>query len=324
VSTAVERSRCKWTVPSSRGLLLRKARLSLPWDLATLLLSFSHSPLHTHPFRHFLQFHRLRPTTHPIAVMPEPSQRSSHLSQMTRVDSSDDSFESSYHEDKRTTSVPTKSGTDVALRPHSRSDSLHATSRPSSRASEMTDDINHDDVDLIKKLTATPSAVELDITTRTISKPAADPISEGFNPFKMNAPRSLPQKAQPNQPTQSSQSSQPSQSSQSCQSSQPVPSASFEKSNQEHQSSALSVREERPVTPIPQGLRSIVTWLGSWLTLNLEAPAESREDVQSQLFQTVPSSQIHKAAPRARAPSKGRHRPDRSSVQSQKQCRPRR
>ncbi|THW85762.1 hypothetical protein D6D15_07842 [Aureobasidium pullulans] len=85
--------------------------------------------------------------------------------------------------------------------------------------------------------------------------------------------------------------------------------------------SALSVREERPVTPIPQGLRSIVTWLGSWLTLNLEAPAESREDVQSQLFQTVPSSQIHKAAPRARAPSKGRHRPDRSSVQSQKQCR---
>ncbi|THY49617.1 hypothetical protein D6C98_06308 [Aureobasidium pullulans] len=253
--------------------------------------------------------------------MPEPSQRSSHLSQMTRVDSSDDSFESSYHEDKRTTSVPTKSGTDVALRPHSRSDSLHATSRPSSRASEMTDDINHDDVDLIKKLTATPSAVELDITTRTISKPAADPISEGFNPFKMNAPRSLLQKAQPNQPTQSSQSSQPSQSSQSCQSSQPVPSASFEKSNQEHQSSALSVREERPFTPIPQGLRSIVTWLGSWLTLNLEAPAESREDVQSQLFQTVPSSQIHKAAPRARAPSKGRHRPDRSSVQSQKQCR---
>ncbi|TIA50428.1 hypothetical protein D6C79_03056 [Aureobasidium pullulans] len=253
--------------------------------------------------------------------MPEPSQRSSHLSQMTRVDSSDDPFESSYHEDKRTTSVPTKSGTDVALRPHSRSDSLHATSRPSSRASETTDDINHDDVDLINKLTATPSAVELDITTRTISKPAADPISEGFNPFKMNAPRSLLQKAQPNQPTQSSQSSQSSQPSQSSQSSQPVPSASFEKSNQEHQSSALSVREERPVTPIPQGLRSIVTWLGSWLTLNLEAPAESREDVQSQLFQTVPSSQIHKAAPRARAPSKGRHRPDRSSVQSQKQCR---
>lgn len=231
--------------------------------------------------------------------MPESSQprRQSRLNHMERAVSPDGSFsdnmpESSYHEIVKTTSVPTKTGTEVTIRPHAQSDTRVPTSAPSSRPSSRGGELDQDAIEIIQKNSATPSTEELDIPTRPILKRLTEPepVEYGFAFGKAQASRN-------NLPGVQSVSSS--------QSSNAVPSSSFEKSNQEHQISARSVQKESPIVSNPKGLGRIFSWLGSQLTLNLEAPAAYQKAVQpigSPLSQntTVDESSKAPSTPHAR------------------------
>ncbi|KAH0209721.1 hypothetical protein KCU86_g7085, partial [Aureobasidium melanogenum] len=223
--------------------------------------------------------------------MPESSQprTSSGLCHETRFNSSDgpasdNTTEPIYHETVQTTSVPTKSGTEVTIRPHFQSDTRVPTSTPSSRPSSRGDELDHDTILIIQKNSATPSTEELHIPTRTILKPSTEPepVESGFAfASRNNAPGKV-------------------QSVLSSQSSHTVPPYSFEKSNQEHQVSARSIQEESPIASNPQGLGRVFSWLSSWLTSNLEARVEYQKAVQSI---GSPLSQNTSVAEGSKAPS---------------------
>lgn len=191
---------------------------------------------------------------------------------MTKFDSSDGPVsnnmdELQYYENVQTTSVPTKSGTEVPIRPHSQSDSCVPTSRPSSRPSSRGEELDHEAIEFIHKNSATPSTEQFDLSTRTIMKPLTRPEPEsGFTFEKLKA-------------SQNNALRKP-QSTSSSQSSHAVPPSSFEQSSPEHQVSARSVQEGISLASTSQGLGRIFSWLGSWLTLNLEAPAEYQKAVQ--------------------------------------------
>ncbi|KAI5210129.1 hypothetical protein E4T39_00534 [Aureobasidium subglaciale] len=243
--------------------------------------------------------------------MPQLSQtRPSHLSHTTLIISSDgppsdDLDEASYHENVQTTSVPTKSGTEVAIRPQSQSDDPISTSRPGSRPSSKASEIGFANAELIKKLSAGPSTVEIDSPARTIQKPSAEHAPEpefSFRAFKATV--KVPARSQSPQPGRSSQA---------------APSAPFEMSNQEHEISIRSVHRDPTDTPTPQGLSRFFSWLTPWLTLNLEAPVEFQSGSQSpgsRLFQSVSSAEVQKASPSPRTVMKTTHR---SSLHAQKQ-----
>lgn len=254
--------------------------------------SFPHLPHHISlTLSHALIKGRQLPTT----VMPESSQprRQSHLNHMVRANSSDgpnsDNMpQPQYYENRQTTRVPTKSGTNVPTRPHSHSDSPPPTSRPSSRLSSRGDELDHDAFDMIQKNSAMPSTEEFSITARTIQR---EPLIElgaehGFTFGKAKA-------SQNNTPGEL-QSTSSSQSSHAV--SHP---SSFETSNQEHQVSARSAQEEISLAPTSQGLSRVFSWLSSWLTLNLEAPVDCQKAVQligSPPFQNIPVAEESKAS----------------------------
>ncbi|KAH0007181.1 hypothetical protein KCU78_g11904, partial [Aureobasidium melanogenum] len=104
---------------------------------------------------------------------------------------SDNTGEPSYIANVQTTSVPTKFGTEVAIRPHSESDNRVSTSRPSSRPSSRGDELDHDAIQIIQKNSATPSTEELDIPTRTVLKRLnePEPVEYGFAFGKAKASR---------------------------------------------------------------------------------------------------------------------------------------
>jgi hypothetical protein len=102
--------------------------------------------------------------------MPESSQPRTHsnLSQMTRVDPSDspesDSMvESPYYENMQTVSIPTKSGTEVAIRSHDQSDDRPSTSGLSSRPSSIGGELDHEDAKIIQNCYVPPSIANLDV-----------------------------------------------------------------------------------------------------------------------------------------------------------------
>ncbi|KAI5248848.1 hypothetical protein E4T43_00954 [Aureobasidium subglaciale] len=245
--------------------------------------------------------------------MPHLSQiRPSNLSQMTRAISSDgppsdDLHEAFYHENVRTTSVPTKSGTEVVIRPQPQSDDPTSTSGPSSRPSSKASEIDLDDAELIKTLSAGPSTIHFDCPARTIEKPSAESVPESgfiFRPHKSDV----------------SASSKP-QSTQISRSSLPASSASFEKSNQEHEVSIRSAHRDPADVSTPQGLSSLFSWLAPWLILNLEAPIEFQRDSQppgSRLFQDA-SVQVQNASPSSSAFTQSARRFRSSSMQASKQ-----
>ena len=239
---------------------------------------------------HFAIFEGGRPL--PTTAMPESSQPRTHssLSQMTRADQSDnpnsDSMaESPYHESLQIASIPTKSGTEVAIRSHHQPEDGPSrsglSSRPSSRG-----ELDGDDEELIKNCSVAPSSTEFAIkTTEFVKRPTEPDPGHGFSFEKV---KTLPAKA-----------SGTSQSTQSSQSSQAVPPDSFEKSNQEHQVSARSAQQELPHAPVSRGLDGIFSWLSSWLTLNIQVPIDLQKDVQppgSPLFQDTPGAQVQKAS----------------------------
>ncbi|KAH0269983.1 hypothetical protein KCU91_g8339, partial [Aureobasidium melanogenum] len=130
--------------------------------------------------------------------MPESSQprRQSRLNHMERAVSPDGSFsdnmpESSYHEIVKTTSVPTKTGTEVTIRPHAQSDTRVPTSAPSSRPSSRGGELDQDAIEIIQKNSATPSTEELGIPTRPILKRLTEPepVEYGFAFGKAQASR---------------------------------------------------------------------------------------------------------------------------------------
>jgi hypothetical protein len=240
---------------------------------------------------HLASKYRLsRWATTPTTVMPESSQPKtpSTLSQMTRVEpsdgpESDNMVESPYYEDVQTVSIPTKSGTEVAIRPHHHSDDRPSTSGISSRPSSRDGELDLDDEAVIQKCSVLPSTAEFAIQTKRFVKP----LTESELPFAFGK-RAPPSNASGN-----------SQSTQSSQSSQAVPPTSFEKSNQEHQVSACSAHQEPSLAPISQGLGKLFSWLSSWLTLNIQAPVDLQKDVQapgSPLFQNISGAQVQKAA----------------------------
>ncbi|KAI4755602.1 hypothetical protein E4T52_12308 [Aureobasidium sp. EXF-3400] len=249
--------------------------------------------------------------------MPELSQPKtpSTLSQMTRVEpsdgpDSDSMFESPYHEDVQTVSVPTKSGTEVPIRPHHQSDDRPSTSGISSRPSSRGGELDRDDEEVIQKFSVLPSTAEFDIQTRTFVKPLTESESEPRFAYGKRAPPS--------------NTSGNSQSTQSSQSSQAVPPTSFEKSNQEHQVSARSAHQEPSLGPISQGLGKLCSWLSSWLTLNIQAPVDLQKDVQapgSPLFQNIPGAQVQKAASTPHAQPRVPQSLGRSHVHGSKQLR---
>lgn len=257
-----------------------------------------------------------RATTSLITAMLDSSQprTSSGLCRMTRFDSSDGPVDNmdelQYYENVQTTSVPTKSGTEVPIRPHSHSDSHIPTSRPSSRLSSRGDELDHDAIQIIQKNSATPSTEELPIPTRTIQRePLTEPEVElGFAFEKAK--------------TSQNNAQGKSQSTSSSQSSHAVPPSSFEKSNQEHQVSARSAQEETSLASTSQGLGRVFSWLGSWLTLNLEAPAEYQKAVQpigSPRSQNIPSAGNPKTSLIPHARQNAPRRVDHSHMQDQQQ-----
>ncbi|KAG9553185.1 hypothetical protein KCU71_g10570, partial [Aureobasidium melanogenum] len=180
---------------------------------------------------------------------------------------SDNTGEPSYIENVQT-SVPTKFGTEVAVRPYSEPDNRVPTSRLSSRPSSRGDELDHDAIQIIQKNSATPSTEEFDIPTRTVLKRLnePEPVEYGFAFGKAKASRN--------------NALGKVQSAMSSQSSHAVPPSSFERSNQEHQVSARSIQEEPPIASNSKGLGRVFSWLSSWLTLNLEAPLEYQKAVQ--------------------------------------------
>jgi hypothetical protein len=247
--------------------------------------------------------------------MHESSQPKTHstLSQMTRVDPSDgpdsDSMaQSPYYENAQTVRIPTKSGTEVAIRSHHQSDDRPPRSGLSSRPSSRDGELDHDDAELLQRYSVTPSTADLDIPTRTLVKPLIESELElGFAFGLRPPPTNTPSNPQSNSSTQSSQA---------------VLSTSFEKSNQEHQVSARGARQEPSLAPTSQGQKSIFSWLKSWLTLNIQAPIEYQEDVQRQrspLFQNLSDAQVQKASSHPHAPQGVLQNPDHSHTQGLKQ-----
>ncbi|KAG9583386.1 hypothetical protein KCU97_g10647, partial [Aureobasidium melanogenum] len=245
--------------------------------------------------------------------MPESSQprTSSGLCHETRLDSSDgpasdNTTESVYHEIVQTTSVPTKSGTEVTIHPHFQSDTHVPASAPSSRPSSRGDELDHDTILIIQKNSATPSTEELHIPTRTILKPSTkpEPVDSGFAfASRNNAPGKV-------------------QSVLSSQSSHTVPPSSFEKSNQEHQVSTRSIQEESPIASNLQGLGRVFSWLNSWLTLNLEARVEYQKAVQpigSPLSQNTSVAESSKAPSTPHAQQSVPQRAEHSHMHGQRQ-----
>ncbi|KAG9660882.1 hypothetical protein KCU64_g2912, partial [Aureobasidium melanogenum] len=219
---------------------------------------------------------------------------------------SDNTTESSYREIVQTTSVPTKSGTEVTIRPHFQSDTRVSTSAPSSRPSSRGDELDHDTILIIQKNSATPSTEELHIPARTILKPSTEPkpIESGFAfASRNNAPGKV-------------------QSVLSSQSNHTVPPSSFEKSNQEHQVSARSIQEESPIASNSQGLGRFFSWLSSWLTLHLEAPVEYQKAVQpidSPLSQNTSVAESSKAPSTPHAQQNVPQRAEHSHMHGQRQ-----
>jgi hypothetical protein len=282
-------------------------------------LTLSSLPLHLTLSSSFFHILACRWATTSATAMHESSQPKTHstLSQMTRVDPSDDPdsdsmAQSPYYENAQTVRIPTKSGTEVAIRSHHQSDDRlprsGLSSRPSSRPSSRDGELDHDDAELLQKYSVTPSTADLDIPTRTLVKPLIE--TELASKF-LFVPRAPPTNAPSN-----------SQSNSSIQSSQAVLSTSFEKSNQEHQVSARGARQEPSLAPTSQGQKSIFSWLKSWLTLNIQAPIEYQEDVQRQrspLFQNLSDAQVQKASSHPHAPQGVLQNPDHSHTQSLKQ-----
>jgi hypothetical protein len=287
--------------------------------LDAFLLALLHLPLSSVTSRgHLASIFRLsRWATTSTTVMPESSQPKtpSTLSQMTRVEPSDgpdsDSMvESLYHEDVQTVSIPTKSGTEVPIRPHHQSDNRPSTSGISSRPSSRCSELDRDDEEVIQKCSVLPSTAEFAIQTREFVKPLPESEPELSFAFGKRAP---PSNASGN-----------SQSTQSSQSSQAVPPTSFEKSNQEHQVSARSAHQEPSLAPISQGLGKLFSWLSSWLTLNIQAPVDLQKDVQapgSPLFQNISGAQVQKAASTPHAQPRVPQSLGRSNMQGPKQLR---
>jgi hypothetical protein len=249
--------------------------------------------------------------------MPESSQSRTHsnLSQMTRVDPSDspesDSMvESPYYENMQTVSIPTKSGTEVAIRSHDQSDDRPSTSGLSSRPSSRGGELDHEDAKIIQNCYVPPSIANLDVKPSKFVKPPTEPeLGPGFAFGKRISPANAQSNSQSSQPTQSSQG---------------VPSNSFEKSNQEHQVSARSAHQESSLAPIPQGLERMFSWLRSWLTLNIQAPVDFQKDVQPQrspLFQDSSDAQLQKASPDPRGRSSNSQSSGRQHLQGPKQHR---
>ncbi|KAK6006790.1 hypothetical protein QM012_005798 [Aureobasidium pullulans] len=179
--------------------------------------------------------------------MPKSSQpgRPSALNHMERADSSDGPLsgnmtEPIYHEIVETTSIPTKSGTEVTIRTHYQSDDRVPTSISSSRPSSRGDELDQDAIDIIKKNSAIPSTEKLDIpTTTTFQKHRTDPVSEcGFAFEKVKA--------------SSNTASGKMQSDLLSQSNHTTPPSSIEKSNQEHQGSAHDIQEAYPIASSSQ------------------------------------------------------------------------
>jgi hypothetical protein len=275
------------------------------------------SPLPLHLILSF-SFSHIRSCGWPTSsttAMHESSQPKTHstLSQMTRVDPSDgpdsDSMaQSPYYENTQTVSIPTKSGTEVAIRPHHQSDDHPPTSGLSSRPSSRGGELDHDDAELLQKYSVTPSTADLDIPTRTLIKPRMESELElGFTYGKRAPPTNAPSDSQSDSSTHSSQAALP---------------ARFEKSNQEHQVSARNTRQEPSLAPISQGQKRIFSWLKSWLTLNIQAPIDFQKDVQPQrspLFQTLSDAQVQKASSNPHTPLRVLQNSDHSHVQGLKQ-----
>ena len=224
--------------------------------------------------------------------MPESSQPRTHstLSQMTRADPSDDPnsdtmAESPYHESLQTVSIPTKSGTEVAIRSNQQPDDPPSTSGLSSRPSSRAGELDRDDADVIEKCSVPLSTTEFAVQTRTFVKPLTESECEPCFAFGKRAP---PSNASGN--SQSSQASRPSQA---------LFPPSLEKSNQEHQVSALNAQQGPSPTLASQGLSRLLPWLNSWLTLNIQAPVDLRKEVQppgSSMFQNSPVAQVQKVS----------------------------
>jgi len=210
---------------------------------------------------------------------------------MSRADPSDDPnsdtmAESPYHESLRTVSIPTKSGSEVAVRSHHQSDDRPSTSGLSSRPSSRAGELDRDDADVIEKCSVPISTAEFAVQTRTFVKSLTESESEPCFAFGKRAT-----------PANASANSQPSQASHSSQAAFPP---SFEKSNQEHQVSARSAQQGPSPAPASRGLSRLLPWLSSWLTLNLQAPIDLQKDVQppgSSLFQNSPGAQIQRVSP---------------------------
>ncbi|KAI4852033.1 hypothetical protein E4T44_01755 [Aureobasidium sp. EXF-8845] len=249
--------------------------------------------------------------------MPESSQPRTHsnLSQMTRVDlsdgpDSDSMVETPYYENMQTVSIPTKSGTEVAIRSHQQSDDPPSTCGLSSRPSSRGGELDLEDAKIIQNCYVPPSTAELNFQTSALVKPPTAPEVESAFTF---GKRAFPSNAPSN-----SQSSQPAQSSQA------VPPNSFEKSNQEHQVSARSTHQEPLLGPLSEGLDRMFSWLKSWLTLNIEAPVDFQKDMQPQrspLFQNPSDAQLQKASPNSRGRSNTSQSSGRQHLQGPKQPR---
>lgn len=266
--------------------------------LLLLLFPAIHSPTHFSYCRPSCNVLRLSEGGQPplTTAMPESSQPRTHstLSQMTRADQSDDPnsdsmAELAYQKSLQTASIPTKSGTEVAIRSYHQSDDRPSRSGLSSRPSSRGGELDHDDAELIEKCSAAPSTADFAVQkTELMKRPLEPELGQGFSFGKVNIP--------------AAKASGISQSTQSSQSSQAVPPDSFEKSNQEHQVWPRSAQQERshaPASPASRGLDKIFSWLSFWLTLNIQVPVDLQKDVQptnSPLFQNIPGVQVLKAS----------------------------
>lgn len=227
--------------------------------------------------------------------------RSSKLSKMTRSDSSDEAVphegdNSHYHETKHTESVPTKSGIDEATRPHFHSNADFPSSRP---PSSLGGDLEEADARVVEMNKATPSATSLDISAKVISRPSIESTSPGFTYSKtatMGKRQPSPQ-ITPDHPAQSSRPAIPS---------------FFEKPNQEHQSSVCIDSKGPTVGSTSQGLSGIISWLGSWLTLNLQAPSDLQKHQPKAPFQGPVRGQALKHPVKSLERSRNHGRPGRS------------
>jgi hypothetical protein len=275
------------------------------------------APPHLTPSSSFFHTPFCRWATTSVTVMPESSQPRTHsnLSQMTRVDpsdgpDSDNMVEPPYYENMRTVSIPTKSGTEVALRSHHQSDDRPSTSGLSSRPSSRDGELDHEDAKIIQDCYVSPSTANFDVKPSKFVKPPTEPeLGPAFTFGKRTSPANAQSNSQSSQPTQSSQG---------------VPPNSFEKSNQEHQVSARSAHQESSLALVSQGLGKMFSRLGPWLTLNTQAPVDFQKDVQPQrspLFQDSADARLQKASSNSRGRSSTPQSSGRQHLQGPKQSR---